>query len=163
MSNRKKHYRVKLRQHIVQEQIVTISVDADWNDTDMHDLATEVANANAWATVELKFLESFKLSTNVIEEAAASIEEVADSLVSFAEELVLKTDGRHDEDAEDDRNLAEMKLDDAADLRQVAGFIRAENFKAAYEKAWSMDTAARDCIPDGAFRLMEENGFTPDS
>lgn len=53
-----------------------------------------------------------------------------------------------------DDELAAMYKQDAADLRVVLDLMRAGKFKEAEKKAWNMDTAARDWIPDAAWELI---------
>ncbi len=53
-------------------------------------------------------------------------------------------------------DLVEMYIEDARDLRLVAKLCRAEDFQGAMNHARSMDTAAREWIPQLAWDFMDE-------
>jgi hypothetical protein len=55
----------------------------------------------------------------------------------------------------DTPNMIAMFLRDAADMMKVAQFIKKGEYEKAREKAWSMDTAARDYIPDEFWDMVK--------
>lgn len=55
-----------------------------------------------------------------------------------------------------DPGMMAMYVGDARDMFAIARMIKEGNFKAAYDKACFMDTAARDEIPMKVYRFLEE-------
>ena len=55
-----------------------------------------------------------------------------------------------------DPGMMAMYAGDARDMFEIARMIKEGNFKAAYDKACYMDTAARDEIPMKVYRFLEE-------
>jgi hypothetical protein len=62
-----------------------------------------------------------------------------------------RRDSRHTE------SYVKMLVGDAKDLREVFSLVKRGLWKDASRKASSMDTAARENIPDALYDLIEEN------
>ncbi len=56
---------------------------------------------------------------------------------------------------EDD--MIDMVRSDARDYRKIASLLRTESCAAAYELAHSLDTSARECVPDSVWYAMDED------
>jgi hypothetical protein len=55
---------------------------------------------------------------------------------------------------EKDAGMMAMYAADARDMFKIAELMRDGNFNAAGRKAWDMDTAARDEIPDKVYEFL---------
>jgi hypothetical protein len=54
--------------------------------------------------------------------------------------------------------MMSMYAGDARDMFKIAELMQDSNYAAAYKKAYSMDTAARDEIPSEVYKFLEDEG-----
>jgi hypothetical protein len=53
-----------------------------------------------------------------------------------------------------DKGMLAMYKSDRKDFGDIVNFMKAQDWKSAFEKAQYMDTAARDAIPINAYQFM---------
>ncbi len=58
-----------------------------------------------------------------------------------------------------EEDMIKMVRGDAKDYRKIATLLRTKSCQAAYALAQSLDTAARDCIPQDIWDAMDEDLF----
>lgn len=54
-----------------------------------------------------------------------------------------------------DPGMLKMYREDIKDLKKVRTLIKNKKYAEAYKKAWQMDTAVRECIPDMVWEFLE--------
>jgi hypothetical protein len=144
-----KFVRITVGRVIRQVQDVVVEVPEDATQNEAFNAAVKKTHERVWEMDRLERFENLGASTtNPVKSAVAAIRAVADSHDNETCEHV---------EPEDREGMLEMYRGDARDLRKVADLVEALRFKAAHEKAWSMDTAARECIPDEAWQLIHAN------
>ncbi len=57
-----------------------------------------------------------------------------------------------------DKDMIKVHKEDAADMRQVALFLRMGNVKEAFKLSCSLDTIIREEIPVDVWKFMREHG-----
>ena len=66
------------------------------------------------------------------------------------EDMIADYKWTHDRDP----GMLEMYKNDRNDFRSIVRFLKRGDWKKAYEKAYYLDTAARDNIPDTTYTFM---------